>query len=118
MADSSAIHRFGKAIKRSSLVLIQPRLACLPPAAWDEALSEARKMPFDLVERIGAVAGTALTAYLLREGGADAGRALQLHFFAQFVAAIPLLIVFVGPFYLRCARRGLDQYIAHRERPH
>ena len=37
--------------------------------------------------------------------------ALPLRFVAQFAAAVPLLILMVGPFYLRCLRRGVDHVV-------
>lgn len=61
------------------------------------------------------VAGVAFVAYLL---GFDAEQALALspplRYLIQFVAALPLLVLVVGPVYLRRARRGLDAVIAAR----
>jgi len=92
-----------------------PRLAELPPADREEAARHARDIDFDAWERIGMVAGVALAAYLLRLDLPTAGGITQLlRHVLQFIAAIPLLALLVGPFYLRRARRGLDQIIAAR----
>lgn len=114
MLNPSPFRQLGKAIKRSTLTWVLPLIVQLPPSEWDEALKQARETNFDTVELIGVLAGTAFTTYLLRFGADEAGISFQLRFAAQFVAAIPLLILFVGPFYLRCLRRGLEQIIKCR----
>ena len=114
MLDSRLFRQFGKVIRRIALTWVLPRIVQLPPSEWDEALKQAREAKFDTVELIGVLAGTAFTTYLLRFGADEAEISLQLRFAAQFIAAIPLLILFVGPFYLRCLRRGLEQFIEHR----
>lgn len=114
MIHSNALQLFGKALKRNALTWALPQLVHLPPGDWDEALREARQTNFDAVERIGVVAGVALSTWLLRSDAADF--ALPIRFVAQFVAAVPLLILVVGPFYLRCLRRGLDHVIASNGR--
>ena len=109
MPHSHALHLLGKALRRQTLAWALPHIVQLPPGEWDEALRQARQTDFDLVERIGVVAGVALTTWLLRS---DAGEvALPIRFVAQFAAAVPLLILMVGPFYLRCLRRGVDHVV-------
>ena len=109
MPQSNALHRLGKALKRNALTWAVPHLGQLPPAQWDAAVKQARETHFDTIERIGILVGVALTTWMLRS---DAGElALPIRFVAQFAAAVPLLIVVVGPFYLRRLRRGLDQVI-------
>ena len=114
MPASDTFFLLGKAIKRNALTWALPQLAQLPPAQWDSAVKQAREMPFDAIERIAMIAGTAFTTYLLRFAADGSESALPLRFAAQFLAAVPVLILCVGPFYLRCMRRGLEQFIQRR----
>ena len=114
MTDSNALQLFGKALKRNALTWALPRLVRLPPAEWDEAVRQARATHFDAIERIGVLAAIALTTWLLRFDVNEAEISLPIRFVAQFVAAIPLLILLAGPFYLRCWRRGLEHVIERR----
>lgn len=116
MANSTAIKQFGKALKNTILLRALPRIAELRPGEWAVALKAARDTNFDLIERIGVLAGVAFTTYLLRLDASPDDLSLPGRFFVQFVAAVPLLILFAGPFYLRCLRRGLDHVIEHRQR--
>lgn len=105
----------GKDLKRIALPCAYPALRQLPRAEWDQALKQARETNFDTIEWIGVLAGIALVTYLLRFD-TDQATALSLpvRYFIQFLAAVPLLVLIVGPFYLRCTRRGLDQEIDRR----
>ena len=114
MTSSNALQLFGKALKRSVLTWALPHLVQLPPAEWDEAVRQARETHFDALERIGVLAAVALTTYLLRFDANESEISLPIRFVAQFVAAIPLLILLAGPFYLRCWRRGLEHVIERR----
>jgi hypothetical protein len=55
--------------------------------------------------------------WLLRDD-AEAAETISLPFqyLAQFLAAVPLLTLLAGPFYLRCLRRGLENEINEIER--
>ncbi|MBS1229366.1 MAG: hypothetical protein H6R17_2643 [Proteobacteria bacterium] len=114
MTNSNAFHLLGRALKRSVLAWALPHIVQVPPAEWDDALKRARETNFDTIERIGVLAGIAFTTYLLRFDANEAEISLPIRFLAQFAAAVPLLILLVGPFYLRCLRRGLDHVIEHR----
>lgn len=114
MTNTNSFHLLGKAIKRSALVWVMPKIKQLPPTEWDEALKQARETNFDTIERIALLAGIAFTTYLLRFEANETEISLVFLFFIQFVAAVPLLILLVGPFYLRCLRRGLDHVIVRR----
>lgn len=105
----------GKDLKRIALLWAYPALRPLPPAEWDEALKQARETNFDMIEWIGVLGGIAFVTYLLRFG-ADQAAALSLpvRYFIQFLAAVPLLVLVVGPFYLRRTRRGLAREIERR----
>ena len=115
MPRNSTIHSLGDALRRNFLGWAMPRLVELPPGEWDHAVQLARNVEFDMVERIAIVAGVVFTAYALRF---DPEQAATLSVFArylgQFLMAVPVLFLVVGPFMLRRARRGLDQVIAAR----
>jgi len=108
----------GKDLKRMVLLSVFPALRQLPRAEWDQALKQARETNFDTIEWIGVLADIAFVTYLLRFD-VDQGAAVSLpvRYFIQFLAAVPLLALVVGPFYLRRTRRGLDQEIERRQGP-
>ena len=89
-----------------------PELKKIDPKDRVIALDKAKEMPFDTVELVGLgvalIIVLSLTRYSVAELGllARVGAAL-----ANFVVAIPLLLVFAGPFYVRRTRRGLREYI-------
>ena len=114
MTDSNALVLFGKALKRNALTWALPHLVKLPPADWQQAVRQARETNFDAIERIGVVVAIAFTTYLLRFDVNETELSLPVRFVAQFVAAVPLLVLLAGPFYLRCLRRGLDHFIECR----
>lgn len=99
-------------MKEFALLFAYPALRQLPSHEWDRALVLARGIDFDTLEWMGIVAGVVLATYLLRFD-ADQARALTLpvRYLIQVLAAVPLLTLVVGPFYLRRTRRGLDQAI-------
>ena len=88
--------------------VLLPELLQFPEAERDEALRAARDTALDLVElaamAMGLVAVTALTRYTL----ADSTLSTRLGAaFANFIVALPLLAVAIGPFHVRRLRRGL-----------
>jgi hypothetical protein len=105
-----------KSLGRLALAFAYPALRKLPNAEWDRVLEQAREGSFDTMEWMGIVAGVAFATYLLHID-ADQAMALSLpvRYFVQFIAAVPLLTLTVGPFYLRRTRRGLDQEIERRD---
>jgi hypothetical protein len=105
----------GKNLRIVMLLFAYPALRQLPRIEWDDALAQAREISFDTMEWMGVVAGVAFATYLLRFD-ADQAAALTLpaRYLIQFLAAVPLLTLVVGPFYLRRTRRGLDQEIERR----
>ena len=104
-------------IGRRLRLLAYPQLRALPPNQWEVVLTRARDTPFDSIEWAGILAGVVFTAFALRSGTGEPG-ALVVSYLAQFVLALPLLIVLVGPFYLRRTRRGLDLELAQRNGGH
>lgn len=94
-----------------------PRLTELPESRWDEAIQRAQTIDFDTVELMALIIGVAVVTYLLRiEEGSAPAVSLPVIYLVQFVEAAFLLILLVGPFYLRRARRGLEMFIAEQRR--
>ena len=105
----------GTGLKRIALLLAYPALGQLPRSEWDEALKRARDTDFDTIEWIGLLAGVAFVTYMLRfDADHAAALSLPVRYFVQFLVAAPLLILVVGPFYLRRTRRDLERQIEHR----
>lgn len=88
--------------------VLLPELRRIPDADRARALDAARATALDLLELVGMAAGlvvvSALTRHLL------AGTSVAERFgttIANFVVAIPLLVIALGPFHVRRLRRGL-----------
>ena len=113
MAYGKLPHNGGMKIGRLLRLLAYPQLRAFPPAQWEGVLNRARDTPFDTIEWVGIVAGVAFVTFALRSGAGEPGSLFTL-FLGQFVLALPLLVVFVGPFLLRRTRRGLDLELAQR----
>lgn len=112
MSRTNAISLIAVAIKRALLPWALPRIVELQPGEWDESLKRARATNFDMIENAGVLASVAFVTYLLRFDSSQTGSiSLPLQFVIQFLSAVPLLVLFAGPFYLRCLRRGLDHEI-------
>jgi hypothetical protein len=95
-------------------LILYPELRLLGEGERVRLLRLARSLPFDLVELLGmagaVVLVTAATRYGVRH---DALEQLGL-VLANFVIAIPLLAVTVGPFLYRRTRRGLRRALLKR----
>src|SRR5688572_16909880 len=89
---------------------LYPELRGRPYRERQEMLRRAREGSFDLVELAGLAIALALTVVLTRYSVAEmslAGRFAAI--LANFVIAIPLLLVLGGPFYFRRTRRHLQK---------
>src|SRR5512143_3423432 len=95
--------------------LLYPQLNAFAAEERAGALRAARETSFDVIELIGIAAGlvvvTALTRYRLEAGSVAEGFLAAI---GNFAIALPLLVLFVGPFFVRRARRGLDRELAKR----
>ncbi len=101
--------------RRHVLALLYPPLRLLPAQEWDEALRKARSAEFDTLEWTGIVCGAGLVAWLLQLGWPPSTGTAALAVFAlQFLLALVLLALIVGPLYLRRTRRGLGAEVRHR----
>lgn len=117
MARSMYLNKYSLRIGQILTVWLYPRLRGLPPAERKPLLEKAREIDFDWLEWGGIVGGSAFVAWLLHFDYS----ALPPHMrmvvpVLQFVLALPLLAIVVGPFYVRRARRGLDRELERRNR--
>ena len=113
MANLNTSDPWRGALKRGILSWLLPRIIELPPREWDRAARQARNVEFDGIETAWLIGGVAFVTYLLRFDPEQATSiSLPVIYLAKFVAAVPLLLIIVGPAYLRRARRGLDAVIA------
>ena len=94
-----------------------PQLTAFPAEERADALRRARRTALDVIELVGIAVGlvlvTAITRYQLDPSSVADGFVAAM---ANFVIAVPLLIVFVGPFLVRRVRRGLDDELARRRK--
>jgi hypothetical protein len=93
-----------------------PELRQFPLDERSAALARARTTAFDLIElggmALGLVAVTALTGYAVPDASLASRFGLAM---LNFVVAMPLLVLALGPFHLRRLRRGLRDQLARRE---
>ena len=90
--------------------LLYPELQAHARKDRARLLHEASKEPFDFLEWVGMLAALVVVVSLTRYG--IAGFSLIDRFavmLANFLVAIPLLVVTVGPFLVRRTRRGLQK---------
>lgn len=117
MARSICLHKHTLRIGQILTVWLYPRLRELPPAERKPVLDKARNIDFDVAEWVGIVGGCAFVAWLLRfDYAALPSQMLMVIPVLQFVLALPLLGIVVGPFYVRRTRRGLDRELDQRKR--
>lgn len=95
---------------------VYPELNRIPEQERGKALAQANDLPFDGIElggmAVGLVMATALTRFVLPETFVQYVAAT----IAGFIAALAILLVFVGPFYIRRTRRGLHAYLLKTNR--
>lgn len=100
---------------RSLEMRLYPQLGAFPAGERPRALSEARNTAFDVIELVGIATGVVLATALTRYGTAELSFLEGIVAAAtNFLVAIPLLVVLVGPFLVRRVRRGLDQALQRR----
>lgn len=97
--------------------VLLPELREFPAPEQDAALRTARDTPLDLLELLGMAFGLVLVTAGTRFGAAGLGLAERFAgTLANFVLALPLLALCLGPFHLRRLRRGLRQQLDARGR--
>jgi hypothetical protein len=95
--------------------VLLPELRRFPAEEQDEVLREARATGLDLPELLGMAAALVLVSALTRYSLPDTDISTRLGAaLLNIVVAAPLLVLLVGPFFVRRARRGLDRELAKR----
>ena len=95
--------------------VLLPELRQFPAAEQDPALKAARDTPLDILELLSMAAGLVLVTALTRYSLSDAN--VSTRFGAavlNFVVAVPLLALVLGPFHIRRLRRGLRDQLQRR----
>lgn len=98
--------------------VLLPELRRFPATERDGVFRCARDTAPDLVELIGMAAALVLVTALTRYGLPDADISTRLGgVLINLAVAVPLLIVFLGPFHLRRLRRGLRDQLHEQGQP-
>lgn len=98
---------------RSWEYLLYPELHKFEPRRRSRALQAAAEIGFDTIEYVGVAVALVVTVLLTRYAAADMGLADRFGAaIANCIVAIPLLLIFGGPFYVRRTRRGLRAQLA------
>lgn len=96
-------------------IFLYPQLQSFPEAERPQALRRARSTTFDVLELLGIALGLVLTTAITRYSAAELNPVERIAaILLNFALAVPLLLVLVGPFFIRRARRGLDSELANR----
>lgn len=98
------------------LVHVFPRLRDWPVRQWPEILAKARSIEFDRFEQIGTLAGVILVTSLLKPATSTEASVL-VTYLIQFLLALPVLLLILGPFFLRRIRRGLEEAAREQDNP-
>jgi len=99
-------------------LLLYPELQKFEPEAQENALRKASDGSFDWIELVGLGLALLVTVLLTRYAGTGMGLVARFGAaIANFIVAIPLLLVLGGPFYVRRTRRGLRALLTARSSP-
>ena len=97
---------------------LYPELKRIDPKDRISALRKAKEGAFDAIELAGIGFALVVVVGLTRYSVAGMDLIARVGaVLANFVVAIPLLMIFAGPFYVRRVRRGLREYIQTSSRP-
>lgn len=104
------------------LAQLFPRLREWPVPEWPGLLAKARQVEFDRLERIATLAGVVIVASQIKPAS-SLGESALLAYLMQFAYLAPVLLLVLGPFFVRRIRRGLDEaardrVAAKQESPH
>ena len=92
--------------------LLYPELRKFAPDDRPRALRTATEVRFDAIELLGLIIALAATGLITRYSGTGMGLGDRFGAaVANFVIAIPLLLLIGGPFYVRRTRRGLRKQL-------
>jgi hypothetical protein len=94
---------------------LYPELRQIASSEQRDAMRKAKETPLDAVELIGLGVTLLVTVSLTRYSAGGWGLAERFGaMLANFVVAIPVLVVLAGPFYVRRTRRRLRTYLERR----
>jgi hypothetical protein len=106
---------FGDAPKKWEYWLY-PQLQQFPLPDRSRALQKAKESSFDAIELIGFAVALVITVSLTRYSAAGLGLVERIGAaLANFILAIPLLILLAGPLYVRRTRRGLKAQLHNQK---
>ncbi len=104
-------------IEQRLMLWLYPRLRALPPGERPLVLEKARDTEFTTGEWVGIAGGLCFVAWLLdADFTAWAAHSRLLALLLQFLLALPLLALVVGPFFLNRTRRGIERELARGTR--
>lgn len=81
---------------------------------WPAVLGKARLVEFDRLEEIATLVGVIVIAWQIKPATSLDTSAL-LSYLVQFVYLAPVLVLVLGPFFVRRIRRGLDEEARTRD---
>lgn len=87
--------------------LVYPEVRPFSKAERQTLLERAKQTPFDFIELVGMAAGLALVTAVTRFPSGIGPSNSLFGAALNFVIAIPLLAIVLGPFLIRRTRRGL-----------
>ena len=96
------------------LAQLFPRLREWPVQEWPTVLKSARQVDFDRLEEIATLAGVILVAWQVKPA-TSVGVSALFAFLVQFVYLAPVLLLVLGPFFVRRIRRGLIEAARNRD---
>ena len=96
---------------------LYPELKRIDPKERSSAPQEAKDSLFAAIELAGIGIALVLAVVVTRYSATGMGALGRIGAALwNFVVAIPILLVFAGPFYVRRVRRGLREYLEKRSR--
>lgn len=96
------------------LVQLFPRLREWSVPEWPAVLGKARRVEFDRLEQIATLAGVIVVAWQIKPA-TSLGASALISYFVQFVYLAPVLLLVLGPFFVRRIRRGLNEAALNRD---
>ena len=112
MAKESLILRFP--FLQWLLAHLFPRLRQWSVQEWPTVLGKARQVEFDRLEQIATVAGVIVVAWQVKPV-TSLGASALISYLVQFVYLVPVLLLVLGPFFVRRIRRGLNAAVRNRD---
>jgi len=112
MAEESLIFR--SPYLQWLLAHLFPRLRQWSVQEWPAVLGNARRVEFDRLEQIATLAGVIVVAWQIKPA-ASLGASALISYLVQFVYLVPVLLLVLGPFFVRRIRRGLNEAARNRD---